>query len=98
MVATLMFIEFSVMSIVNRESKDFQMGLWLVPFVTLVVWSSATLFYVVALILGWLSMLGRWLLGGPARSTPSDKSGVWDEWLDSPADCIVPASIVGELQ
>jgi hypothetical protein len=98
MVATLVFSEFSVMSIVNHESKDFQMGLWLVPFVTLVVWSSETLFYVVALILGWLHTLRRWLIARSARSLPSNKSGVWDDWLDSPAEGIVPASIMGELQ
>jgi hypothetical protein len=84
MVATLVFSEFSVMSLVNRDFKDFQMGFWLVPFVTLVVWSSATLFYVMTSTLGWLHTLRRWLIARSARSLPSNKSGVWDDWLDSP--------------
>jgi hypothetical protein len=97
-VGTLVFVEFSVMSLVNRDGRDFKMGLWLVPFVTLVIWGTASVMCVVALIPRWLSMFGRWLIGEPARSSPSDKLGVWDDWLDSPAEAIVPASIIGELQ
>jgi hypothetical protein len=52
----------------------------------------------VALILGCLHTLRRWLIARSARSLPSNKSGVWDDWLDSPAEGIVPASIMGELQ
>ena len=84
MVATLVFSEFNFFSGINHDFKLFQMGLWLVPFVTLVVWSSATLFYVIALILGWLHTLRRWLIARSAQSSPSNKSGVWDDWLDSP--------------
>ena len=36
-------IEFSVISLVNRNGRDFQMGFWLVPFVTLVIWASQPL-------------------------------------------------------
>ena len=71
LVATLVFIEFSVMSLVNRDGRDFQMGLWLVPFVTMVIWGTATVMCVVALLPRWLCTLGRRLIGGRARSSPS---------------------------
>jgi hypothetical protein len=84
-VAALVFIEFTVMSLVDHDARTFRMGLRLVPFVTLVIWSSATLFYVMALIPRWLGMVGRRLDGRLARSLPSDRFGVWDDWLDRPA-------------
>jgi hypothetical protein len=97
-VGMLVFVEFSFMSLVNRDGGDFKMGLWLVPFVTAVIWGTASVMCVVALTPRWLWILGRWLIGGAARSSPSARSGVWDDWLDSPTEGIVPASIAGELQ
>jgi hypothetical protein len=97
-VGTLVFVEFSVISLVDRDGRDFKMGLWLVPFVTAVIWGTASVMCVVALTPRWLSMLGRRLIRGPARYSPLDRSGVWDDWLDSPTEGIVPASIAGELQ
>jgi hypothetical protein len=85
LVSTLVFIEFSVTSLVNHDGRDFQMGLWLVPFVTMVIWGTASVMCVVTLTPRWFSRLGRWLTGGPARHSPSERSGVWDDWLDSPA-------------
>jgi Cu/Ag efflux pump CusA len=81
-VGTLVFVEFSVISVVNRDGRGFQMGLWLVPFVTAVIWGTASVMCVVGLTPTWISMLGRWLIGGAARSSPSARSGVWDHWLD----------------
>ncbi len=83
LVATLVFVEFSVIAIVNHDGRDFKMGLWLVPFVTLVVWSTAIVIYVVALTQRGLAKLGRRLIQGCAWSSPSDRSPVWDDWLDS---------------
>jgi len=97
-VGTLVFVEFCVMSLVNRDGRDFRMGLWLVTFVILVIWSTASVMCMVTLTPRWISMLGRWLIGEPARSSPPARSGVWDDWLDSPTEGIVPASIIGELQ
>ena len=57
-VATLVFVEFSVMSFIIRDGKLFKIGLWCVPFVTLVIWASASLLYLAALALGWLHRLG----------------------------------------
>jgi hypothetical protein len=96
LVATLVFLEFGVLSLVNRDGRAFQIGLWLVPFVTVVIWSTASVMCVVALTPRLLCTLGRRLIGKPARSTPSNRSGLWDEWLDSPADSIVAISNVGE--
>jgi hypothetical protein len=98
LVGTLVFVEFSVMSLVNHHGRDFRMRLWLVLFVTVLIWGTASVMCVVALTPRWIAMLVQWLVDRPARSTPSNRSGVWDEWLDSPAEGIVPASIIGELE
>jgi hypothetical protein len=45
----LQAIGFSIMSLVNHDGKTIQLGLWLVLYVTVVVWGSATFFYVEAL-------------------------------------------------
>ena len=37
LVATVVFLDFSVMSLVNRDGRALQMGLWLVPFLTVVI-------------------------------------------------------------
>ncbi len=84
LVATLVFVEFSVIAIVNHDDRAFQLGLWLVPFVTLVIWGTAAVLCLLALAPRCLPTLGRRLIGGPVRSPPSDRSGVWDDWLDSP--------------
>ena len=84
LVATLVFIEFSVMSLVNRDGRDFQMGLWLVPFVTMVIWGTATVMCVVALTPK-VALHAR--EAADRRTSPVltiRKSGVWDDWLDSP--------------
>ncbi len=83
-VATLVFVEFSGIAIVNHDGAAFKMGLWLIPFVTLVVWSSASVLYLVFLTAGLLGTLWRRLIG-PTRFSPSGRSGLWDDWLDSPA-------------
>ena len=56
-----------------------QLGLLLIPFATLVVWSSATVLYLVFRAVGLLGTLKR--LIGHARSKAS---GMWDDWLDIP--------------
>jgi hypothetical protein len=85
LVATLVFIEFTAVSLVKRDGSDFLTGLyWLIPVVTLVIWGTATVMCVMALLPRWLCTLGRRLIGGRARSSPSESSGVWDDWLDSP--------------
>lgn len=82
-VATMVFAEFSVMSLVEHDLKPFEMGLWLVPFVTLVIWASTAVIYLLALAPRAMRALGRHLVGR-RRSFPSPRSGVWDDWLDRP--------------
>jgi hypothetical protein len=84
MVATMVFVEFSVIALVKHEPKAFQMGVWLVPFVTLVIWTTAAVFCLLALAPGALWALGRRLVAR-CRSSLSAGSGVWDEWLDNPS-------------
>jgi hypothetical protein len=84
LVATLVFVEFSAIAIVNHDSRAFQMRLWLFPLVTLVIWGTAAVLCVLALTPRWLWTLRRRLIGGPVRSSPSERSGLWDDWLDSP--------------
>jgi hypothetical protein len=81
-VATLVFIEFSAIALVNHNGNAFQLGLSLIPLVTLVIWGTVTVIYVVHLTSWGLGRLGR--LNGPARSSPAVRSGVWDNWLDEP--------------
>ena len=59
------------------------MGLWFCAIVTPLVWASAALLYVLEEAPGWLRALGQWL-AARFRSPQSTRSGVWDEWLDSP--------------
>ena len=82
-VATLVLIDFSVIALGTHDGRAFQTVLWLVPFVTLVVWGTATVLYVVFLAARLLGTLERRLIR-PARSSSSGMSGVWDHWLDSP--------------
>jgi hypothetical protein len=83
LVATMVFAEFSVMSLVEHDPKAFRMALWLVPFVTVVIWASTAVIYLLALASRALRPLGRRLVGR-YRSFPSARSGVWDDWLDRP--------------
>ena len=70
-------------ALVEHDPKAFQMGLWLVPFVTLVIWTTAAVLYLLFLAPGALRALGRWLIAR-CRSLQSARSGVWDDWLDNP--------------
>jgi len=72
-----------VFALFTYDGKSFPYLLWLIPFVTLVVWGSATVLYLVPLASLWLGTFARRLIG-PVRSSPSRRSGVWDNWLDSP--------------
>ena len=83
LVATMVFVEFSGIALFQHDPKAFRMGLWLVPFVTLVIWTTATVLFLLTLAPGALRALGRRLVA-LRRSSRSAGSGVWDEWLDSP--------------
>ena len=48
LVATLVVAEFSGIALVKHDPKAFQMGLWLVPFVTLVIWVTAAVLCLLA--------------------------------------------------
>jgi len=82
LVATLVLIVFSAMALGDHDCGAVHVGLWLVPFVTLVVWSSATVFYLIFRAAGLMATLKR--LIGQARSSRSNESCLWDDWLDSP--------------
>src|SRR4051812_37528508 len=83
LVATMVFAEFSAIALVEHDPIAFRTGLWLVPFLTLVVWGIATVLCLLALAPRGLRALGR-RQAGRLRSSPSVRSGVWDDWLDSP--------------
>jgi hypothetical protein len=80
-IATLLLVVFSVMAFGDHRGV-FQLGLSLISFATLVIWSSATVLYLGFRAAGLLRRF-RWLIGH-ARSSPSGKSGMWDDWLDIP--------------
>ena len=82
-VGTLVLFEAIAFAWSVRDGKVFAFGLAFIPFVTLVVWGSATVFYVVPLVSRWLGTIARRLIE-PVRSSPAGKLGVWDDWLDSP--------------
>jgi hypothetical protein len=81
LVATLVFVEFSGFALVNLNPEDFRLGLWFIPFVTLVIWGNTTVFYFLAMALWGIQMLRGWLTD---QSSLSAKAGVWDDWLDRP--------------
>jgi len=83
LVATLVFIEFSAIALVNHDGKAFQLGLLLVPLMTVVIWGTAAVLFVGASMPKWLWMLRRRMIG-TSRSSTSARSGVWDRWLDGP--------------
>jgi hypothetical protein len=70
-------------AMVDHDPKAFWMGLWFGAIVTPLVWASAALLYVLDEAPGWLRALGRWL-AAQSRTSPSARSGVWDDWLDGP--------------
>jgi hypothetical protein len=82
-VAPMVFVELSVMSLVLHDARTFRVGLWLVPFVTLVIWVSAAVLYVLAVARRGLRAPGR-RPDGRSRTPLLAGSGVWDDWLDSP--------------
>ena len=63
LVATLVVAEFSGIALVKHDPKAFQMGLWLVPFVTLVIWVTAAVLCLLAPTPRELRALGRRLVG-----------------------------------
>lgn len=90
LVATLVFVEFSAIAIVNHDGTAFLLGLCLVPLLTLVIWGIAAVLCGLALVPMWFWTLRLRLIGRPSRSSPSFMSGVWDDWLDSPPRGVVP--------
>ena len=70
-------------ALVDHDPKALRMGLWFVAIVTPVVWASAALLYVLEMAPRWHQALGQWL-AARFRTSPSARSGVWDDWLDSP--------------
>ena len=80
--APVLFGSFGI-ALVDHDPKALRMGLWFGAIVTPVVWASAALLYVLEVAPGWLRALGRWL-AARFRSPQSARSGVWDDWLDSP--------------
>jgi hypothetical protein len=70
-------------ALVDHDPKALRIGLWFVAIVTPVVWGSAALLYLLEVAPRWLGALGRWL-AARFRSPQSARSGVWDDWLDSP--------------
>jgi hypothetical protein len=83
LVASLVLIEFSALALIDHDVKLFCVGLWLVSYVTLVVWCSAAVIGVAYFTPRWLGMLRRRLMGS-VPSSPSDRFRLWDDWLDSP--------------
>jgi len=83
LVATLVFVEFSVIAVVKNDPRVFAIGLLFVPSFTLAIWVIAVVLYFLALGPRALRALGRCLVRRP-RSLPAARSGVWDEWLDRP--------------
>jgi hypothetical protein len=78
---TFLLVVFCTEALVGRRGVGPQ-WLALILFATLVVWSSATVFYLVYRAAGLFRTLKR--LIGDARSSPSGKSVIWDDWLDIP--------------
>jgi hypothetical protein len=81
LVATLLLVVFCAEALGGHRDA-LQLGLLLIPFATLVIWSSATVFYLAFRAAGLFGMLKR-LIGRP-RSLLSGKPGIWDDWLDIP--------------
>jgi hypothetical protein len=78
-VATLVLVAFTALAL-DVHRGLLLLGLLIIPFVTLVVWSSAAVLYLEYRAAGLLRTLKRRIRH--ARSSPSGKSGIWDDWLD----------------
>ena len=78
LVAAPVLIVFSIFALQEHALGALQLVLWLVPFETVVVWTSAAAFYLMFLIAKLFRALAQRLFFS------SGKSVVWDDWLDSP--------------
>lgn len=78
-ITSILLVVFSA-EVLSGHPGVLQLWLLLIPFATLVVWSSTTVLYLASRAAGLLRTLKR--LIGHARSSPSRKSGMWDDWLD----------------
>jgi hypothetical protein len=78
LVAAIVVTVFSFFALKERALGALQLLLWLIPFVTVVVWSSASAIYVIFLVVDLFRALAQRL------SSCSGKSAVWDDWLDAP--------------
>jgi hypothetical protein len=83
LLAALVFLEFCGIALVYHDPKAFRFGLLSIPTMILVGWVAAAVGYLLDLAARGLRALGRRLVAR-SRSSPSARSGVWDEWLDSP--------------
>src|SRR5262249_45057580 len=72
LVARIVFVEVSGIAVDQHDPKAFQIGLWLVLLVTLVLWTTAAVFCLLALAPGALLALGRRLV---ARCRTSRSAG-----------------------
>lgn len=81
-VSTLILVVFCFMALGDHQRGVLLLGLSLVPFATLVVWSTTAVFYLGVRAAGLLGKLK--LPVKHVRSSPSGNSGVWDDWLDIP--------------
>ena len=77
-VATIVLVVFIALALFVHRS-NLRLGLLLIPFVTLVVWSSASVLYLVVRAGGLLGTLKRLI-----RDARSSRSVIWDDWLDIP--------------
>jgi hypothetical protein len=83
LIAALCLIEFCILAVVFRSGTTLVVGFTLLLLMSLAIWLTAA-------VLGGVVLVPRWLWSSvrrrvqPARSSPGDGSGVWDEWLDSP--------------
>src|SRR5262245_37965143 len=81
LVATLVSVELSGIAVVKHDPNTFQLILWAVPLLTLVIWGTAAVLCLTALAsrrLGQLSQSERGLRGvvaGPARGLRSRANG-----------------------
>jgi hypothetical protein len=78
LVTTQVVIVFSIFALQEHALGALQLALWLVAFETVVVWSSASAFYLIFLVAKLLRTLAHRLVWS------SGKSVVRDDWRDSP--------------